>query len=106
MSKNTSNAQIAGLLVYGEGVHAQHHGKADIFCSPWCIEGEALTSANSGYVRLPIVQPKLPIETARPRSPRVGPPDPVMMNILDSTMVSICREMGIFDEDVLLNDLQ
>ena len=43
---------------------------------------------------LPIVQPKLPVETAV-RASAAATPDPVMMNILDSTMVSICREMGI-----------
>src|SRR5262245_54451742 len=85
-----------GLLVYGEGIQAPHNNKTALFCSPWCVEWASLTSSSNGYVRLPIVQPKLPIEAAaRPRSPRVGPPDPVMMNILDSTMVSICREMGI-----------
>ena len=41
------------------------------------------------------MQPKLPVEQAYRPGPRVSPPDLVMMNILDSTMVSICREMGI-----------
>ena len=44
---------------------------------------------------LPIVQPRLPVEDKVVRPERTGEPDPVMMSILDSTMVSICREMGI-----------
>lgn len=84
-----------GLLVYGPGVRADHHGKSALYCSPWCIEWTALRDENEGHFRLPIVQPKLPIEVARAPRPRTGQPDPVMMNILDSTMVSICREMGI-----------
>ena len=42
------------------------------------------------------MQPKLPVEAAhRKLPPRTEPPDMVLMKILDSTMVSICREMGI-----------
>ena len=54
----------------------------------------AAARREDGYFRLPIVQPKLPIEARAPRRAR-RQPDMVMMNILDSTMVSICREMGI-----------
>ena len=85
-----------GLLVYGAGIEGPVHGKPGLFCSEWCVEWARLREeAGGGYVRLPIVQPKLPVEQAYRPGPRVSPPDLVMMNILDSTMVSICREMGI-----------
>jgi N-methylhydantoinase B len=84
-----------GLLVYGAGVQAESRGKLALFCSDWCVEWAALTARQEGYVRLPIVQPRLPVEAAHRPLPERGAPDPVMMNILDSTMVSICREMGI-----------
>ena len=85
-----------GLLVYGPGIERHVHGKAGLFCSEWCVEWARLREeAGGGYIRLPIVQPKLPVEQAYRPGPRVSPPDLVMMNILDSTMVSICREMGI-----------
>ena len=80
-----------GMLVYGAGIK-----RDGLYCSEWCIEWAARRAANPDYFSLKIVQPKLPIEEARgPRGPRLAPPDLVMMNILDSTMVSICREMGI-----------
>jgi N-methylhydantoinase B len=85
-----------GLLVYGAGVTAQVEGKKCLYCSDWCVEWAALRARTPGHIRLPIVHTKLPIESAqRPRPARNAPPDMVMMNILDSTMVSICREMGI-----------
>ncbi len=85
-----------GMLVYGPGIKGERRGKPAIFCTDWCVEWAALTDADPGYVSLPIVQPKLPIEEkAKLRTERLAPPDPVMMTILDSTMVSICREMGI-----------
>ena len=84
-----------GMLVYGEGIAGTRHGKACIYCTPWCVEWAALTDRESGYVSLPIVQPRLPVEDKVVRPERTGEPDPVMMSILDSTMVSICREMGI-----------
>lgn len=81
-----------GMLAYGKG---QTHD-AKLFCSDWCIEWAGKRAANKDYFSLKIVQPKLPIEEKRgPRAARTAPPDLVMMNILDSTMVSICREMGI-----------
>ena len=97
-----------GFLVYGEGIAGERHGKACVYCSPWCVEWAALRDREEGYFSLPIVQPKLPVEAAhRKLPPRTEPPDMVLMKILDSTMVSICREMGILlDEDVLLDDLQ
>ena len=85
-----------GMLVYGPGQKREVDGKLQLFCSDWCIEWATLRAASSGYFSLKIVQPKLPVEMARgPRPARQAPPDMVMMNILDSTMVSICREMGI-----------
>jgi 5-oxoprolinase (ATP-hydrolysing)/N-methylhydantoinase B len=86
-----------GMLVYGPGIKAEPAGRKQLFCTPWCVEWAELRAKNAGdYFRLPIVQPKLPVEMAKgPRPPRISPPDMVMMKILDSTMVSICREMGI-----------
>ena len=85
-----------GLLVYGDGVPGTLAGKPALFCSDWCLEWADMKAAGIPIRRLPIVHPKLPVEEAAGRRavPR-GTPDMVMMNILDSTMVSICREMGI-----------
>ena len=84
-----------GLLVYGAGHPHEVAGKTRLYCSPWCIEWAAKRAANTGYFQLPIVQPKLPIEEKHARRLDAPPPDMVLMKILDSTMVSICREMGI-----------
>ena len=85
-----------GFLVYGEGIAGERHGKACVYCSPWCVDWAGLRDREEGYFRLPIVQPKLPVEAAHRKLPqRTAPPDMVLMKILDSTMVSICREMGI-----------
>ena len=85
-----------GMLIYGRGIQKTLAGKAHLYCSDWCAEWALLRATHDGYFQLPIVQPKLPVETSRrPRQARASPPDMVMMNILDSTMVSICREMGI-----------
>ena len=85
-----------GLLVYGAGVKAQLSGKHQLYCSDWCAEWAAQRAKENGLIRMAIVHPPLPIEAAQePRPKRNAPPDMVMMNILDSTMVSICREMGI-----------
>jgi 5-oxoprolinase (ATP-hydrolysing)/N-methylhydantoinase B len=76
-----------GMLVYGEGIAAERQGRPAVFCSDWCVEWTSKRDGEDGLIRLPI-----------PRPPVVEPsaaPDMVMMNILDSTMVSICREMGI-----------
>jgi N-methylhydantoinase B len=81
-----------GMLVFGPGERRELNGKSTLYCSDWCIQWAKLRAANPGYFSLKIVQPKLPVEEARgPRPPRTAPPDLVMMNILDSTMVSICR---------------
>ena len=85
-----------GMLVYGKGIEKELSGKTHLYCSDWCLEWARLRATHDGYFRLPIVQPKLPSELAKqPSSPHATPPDMVMMKILDSTMVSICREMGI-----------
>src|SRR5438046_1026511 len=84
-----------GLLVYGPGHTRELAGKTGLYCSQWCIEWAAKRAAYSGYFKLSIVQPKLPIEEKHARKADAPPPDIVMMKILDSTMVSICREMGI-----------
>jgi 5-oxoprolinase (ATP-hydrolysing)/N-methylhydantoinase B len=85
-----------GLLIYGDGVAGTLGGKPARFCSGWCVEWSRLKEAGAKDPRLPIVHPKLPVEqAARRTAPARGAPDMVMMNILDSTMVSICREMGI-----------
>src|SRR5499426_1863878 len=85
-----------GLLVYGDGVTAQLGGKSCLYCSDWCAEWAARRAEADGLIRTRVVHPPLPIEAAqKPRPQRNAPPDMVMMKILDSTMVSICREMGI-----------
>ena len=77
-----------GLLVYGDGIAGQRHGKDCVNCSDWCVEWAARYDREPGYFRLSLPAPE------RPAAPAASP-DPVMMSILDSTMVSICREMGI-----------
>ncbi len=76
-----------GMLVYGKGLQGERHGKPALFCSDWCIEWTARRDGVGGHIALPIPR------TGGPE--RQASPDMVMMNILDSTMVSICREMGI-----------
>ena len=84
-----------GLLVYGEGIRKGPKASG-LFCSPWCVEWAEMKAQGVEHPRLPIVQPKLPFEAAYPaKGERLAPLDMVNMNILDSTMVSICREMGI-----------
>ena len=65
------------------------------FCSDWCVQWSTLKDEGERDIRLPIVQPRMPIENRAVHVKDGSPADPVMMNILDSTMVSICREMGI-----------
>jgi len=85
-----------GMLVYGRGQTHEVAGRNQLFCSDWCVDWARLRAEREGYFQLKIVQPKLPVEKAVRRKPKKGHrPDMVMMNILDSTMVSICREMGI-----------
>jgi 5-oxoprolinase (ATP-hydrolysing)/N-methylhydantoinase B len=78
-----------GLLIYDDGLPGQRHGEAVVFCSPWCVEWAGLRDSQDGYFRLPLEAQQAP------RGERRAPLDMVTMNILDSTMVSVCREMGI-----------
>src|SRR4029079_1725085 len=81
-----------GMLIYGEGIR-KAPGPKGLFCTPWCVECAELKDNGVEHPVLPIGQPKLPIEAAYPaKGERVAPLDIVNMNILDSTMVSICRE--------------
>ena len=85
-----------GLLIYGNGIHKPVSGGQALFCSDWCVQWKALRGASNGPIRLPIVHP--PLDDRAPLPPalvRNSAPDLVTMNILDSCMVSICREMGI-----------
>jgi N-methylhydantoinase B len=84
-----------GLLIYGKGVLGRA-GDSHLYCSEWCVKWSELRAATSGYFQLPIEPPQFAIDAAaRQAVPRSGEPDFVTMNIIDSTMVSICREMGI-----------
>ncbi len=85
-----------GMLIYDSGTAGTRHARPALFCSDWCVEWSALKETGRDDIRLPIVQPALPTEQARkPQPERTVPVDMVMANILDSTMVSVCREMGI-----------
>ena len=81
--------ECCGLLVYDNGVPGTRHGKAAVYCSEWCVRWAALRDCGNTTDSLP-----LPAVT-RPERLASTPPDLVMMSILDSTMVAICREMGI-----------
>ena len=76
-----------GMLVYDGGLEGERHGKPALYCSDWCIEWTARRDSEGGFIRQSIPEAQA-VE-------RQSTPDMVMMNILDSTMVSICREMGI-----------
>jgi len=80
-----------GMLVYGEGIAGSRHGKPALYCSDWCVDWTKARDATDGLVRLALPERK---RGKGPQTPDITP-DMVMMNILDSTMVSICREMGI-----------
>jgi len=71
-----------GSLIHDGGTP----GKGGVFCSSWCIDWAARRDSGA-TTALP-----LPQDAARGDG---GAMDVVTMNILDSTMVSICREMGI-----------
>jgi N-methylhydantoinase B len=84
-----------GLLIYGEGLRA-HSADSRLYCSEWCVNWSRLRATSSGYFRLPVEPPQFAINAAAQRTLAwSGDPDFVTMNIMDSTMVSICREMGI-----------
>ncbi|MDF1586812.1 hydantoinase B/oxoprolinase family protein [Marinimicrococcus flavescens] len=71
---------VSGALIYGEP-YAEENGR--IYADAWCRAWDR---------RAPGETIPLPRTPARATG---QPPDLVMMNILDSMMVSICREMGI-----------
>jgi 5-oxoprolinase (ATP-hydrolysing)/N-methylhydantoinase B len=52
-----------GLLIYDEGVTVERGGKAQLFCSDWCIEWSRLRASGQDYFQLKIVQPT--IKTSR-----------------------------------------
>jgi N-methylhydantoinase B/oxoprolinase/acetone carboxylase alpha subunit len=79
-----------GRLLYGLPDAEQRSGKA-LYCSQWCGEWAALRTDTSAKAVLPFFVDNA--ETAA--TARSTPIDPVTMNVLESTMVSICREMGI-----------
>jgi N-methylhydantoinase B len=86
-----------GLLIYGDGVSAGAAGDGRrLYCSEWCVKWASLRESSPGYFYLPIVHPQLDDrKPPPPRVPKNPSPDFVTMNILDSSMTSICREMGI-----------
>ena len=47
----------AKMLVYGDGLMAEHQGKSRRFCSDWCIEWSALRESGQDYFQLKIVPP-------------------------------------------------
>jgi 5-oxoprolinase (ATP-hydrolysing)/N-methylhydantoinase B len=75
-----------GALLYGG---KSHRVGGKLFCSEWCIDW---LQAKSGDEVKGLISHS-PAKTAD--DSRTQQPDLVMMNILDSTMISICREMGI-----------
>jgi 5-oxoprolinase (ATP-hydrolysing)/N-methylhydantoinase B len=52
-----------GLLIYDEGITVERGGKAQLFCSDWCIEWSRLRESGQEYFQLKIVQPT--IKTSR-----------------------------------------
>jgi len=80
-----------GLLIYDDGISIQHNGAAHVFCSDWCVQWAHRREKQSGYFQLALEQP----EPARADNQPASAEDMVTMNIIDSLMVSLCREMGI-----------
>jgi N-methylhydantoinase B len=77
-----------GVLIYDEGLQVERDGKPLTFCSPWCEDWSALRGR----------RPAGPWPSARGERAAAGKAhalDMVTMSIVDSTMTSICREMGI-----------
>jgi 5-oxoprolinase (ATP-hydrolysing)/N-methylhydantoinase B len=57
-----------GVLIYGAGVDAARDGKAQLFCSDWCVEWSALRATGAEYIRLPLRNDQ-PLTGPRPASP-------------------------------------
>ncbi|OBR46279.1 hydantoinase B/oxoprolinase family protein [Paraburkholderia tropica] len=72
-----------GKLIYGEPPVVTASNKT--YCGDWCETWQAARTQGAGFASAPKVLGE---------TPKLGE-DLVLMNILDSVMVSICREMGI-----------
>ena len=48
-----------GLLIYDAGIEVEQGGKAQLFCSDWCIEWSRLRDSGEDYFQLKIVQPTI-----------------------------------------------
>ena len=46
-----------GLLIYDQGIGVEQGGRAQLFCSDWCIEWSRLRETGQDYFQLKIVQP-------------------------------------------------
>lgn len=75
-----------GELIHDDGITAAAGEGTAIFCSEWCIAW--WTRRESGVAPAPL---PLPRSTAGTEGER----DVVAMNVINSAMVSVCREMGI-----------
>jgi N-methylhydantoinase B/oxoprolinase/acetone carboxylase alpha subunit len=87
------------MLIFDKGIAAQENGVNRLYCSEWCQQWSAMKAAGIDEPRLP-----LPRRAGVPGAaangvdgPEVGagPMDMVQMNIVNSAMVAICREMGV-----------
>ena len=98
-----------GLLVYGEGIAGERHGKACVYCSPWCVEWAALRDREEGYFQ--------PADRAAEAAGRGGasqaaaahrhrPTWCMMKHPRFDHGVDLPRDGHPADEDVLLDDLQ
>lgn len=43
-----------GVLIYDDGKPIERDGKAQTFCSDWCIEWSALRASGAKDIRLPL----------------------------------------------------
>ncbi|TPM93758.1 hydantoinase B/oxoprolinase family protein [Mesorhizobium sp. B2-1-3A] len=75
-----------GLLIYKDGLTRKAGGTSGLFCSEWCVEWFDRRESGTSPAPLPL---------PREANGVFGTRNVVTMNILDSAMVSICREMGI-----------
>lgn len=78
-----------GQLQYGVSDERLAGGK--LYCSEWCETWDDLRADDKAAPALPFKAEEVAAADTR----RLAPLDPVTMNILESTMVSVCREMGI-----------
>ena len=76
-----------GVLLYGDGTASEVEGRAQQYCSDWCIAWQRTKAREPGFFRLP-----------RPRdagAKRSGGDDMVTLKIVEGNLASICRDMGI-----------